>query len=160
MNRIEQLRDYIDDILLQKKDTQDRRCAYVHLYGVSLICGMLAKKRNANIELAIMTAMLHDLYSYMTEGEPLIKDKTIKAQKDAEVARDILDKLDITTADETNAICTAVCYRGTGEHSEFGEILLDANLLQHVYYNPLLPVKYGKDKLAMLLSDFNINNSE
>ena len=156
MNRIEQLREYIDEMLLHKKDTFDMRCAYVHLYGVSLFCGMIAKKRNANVELAIMTAMLHDLYSYLTEGEPLIEDKALKSQKDAEVARDILDKLNITTADETDIICKAVCYRGAGEYSELGQILLDANLLQHAYYNPLLPVKYGKERLEMLLSDFGI----
>jgi len=130
MNRIEIVRKFVDDMLLNKKDAWDRRCAYVHLYGVSLVCGLIAKKRGANIELAIMTAMLHDLYSYKTEGVPLIEDKVVKAGKDADVAREILDKLNITTPDETNDICNAVCYRGTGDYSELGEILLDANLLQ------------------------------
>jgi len=117
---------------------------------------MLAKQRNANVELAVMTAMLHDLYSYMTEGEPLIENKAVKSQKDAEVAREILNKLNITTTEESEVICKAVCYRGTGEYSELGEILLDANLLQHAYYNPTLPVKYGEEKLALLLADFGI----
>jgi len=160
MNRIEKLREFIDDMLLNKKDSQDRRCAYVHLYGVSLMCGLIAKKRGASVELAIMTAMLHDLYSYKTEGVPPIEDKVVKSRKDSEVAREVLDKLNITTADETDTICNAVCYRGVGDYSELGEILLDANIIQHGFYNPLLPIKYGEKRLAMLLIEFGIDNAE
>jgi len=45
-NRIERLRVYIDDILLHMKDNEERRCAYLHLYGVSQACTMIALKRN------------------------------------------------------------------------------------------------------------------
>ena len=157
MNRIEKIREVIDEMLLIKKDAWDRRCAYVHLYGVSLICGLLAKQRGANVELAVMIGMLHDLYSYKTEGEPLIEDKVLKSAKDAEVACEILDTLNITTTNETDAVCYAVSYRRLGEYSELGEILLDANLIQHAYYNPLLPVKYGEERLPELLADFGIS---
>ena len=157
MNRIEKVREVIDAMLLNKKDTQDRRCAYVHLYGVSLVCGLIAKKRGANVELAVMTGMLHDLYSYIKEGAPLLEDKVEKSRRDSEVAREILSDLNITTTDETNTICAAVCYRGTGEYSKLGEILLDANLIQHAYYNPLLPVKYGEERLVVLLAELGID---
>jgi len=65
--------------------------------------------------------------------------------------------LNITTADETNIICTAVSYRGIGEYLELGEILLDANLIQHACHNPLLPIKYGEKKVVELLADFGID---
>lgn len=35
MNRVEKLRNYIDEILLNMIDNEERRCAYVHLYGVA-----------------------------------------------------------------------------------------------------------------------------
>ena len=79
------------------------------------------------------------------------------AREGAIYAREVLNKLDLTTADETDAICNAVCYRGTGAYSELGEILLDANIIQHSFYNPLLPIKYGEDRLAVLLGEFGIN---
>jgi uncharacterized protein len=31
-NRIEILREYIDDVLLRMTDTYERRCAYLHLF--------------------------------------------------------------------------------------------------------------------------------
>ena len=45
MNRVEKLREYVDEILLNKNNDQDRRCAYVHLYGVAQACAMIAKKK-------------------------------------------------------------------------------------------------------------------
>jgi HD superfamily phosphodiesterase len=63
MNRIEVLRQYIDNILLNMSDVEERRCAYVHLYGVAQYCVLIALKRGENAELAIMAGMLHDIYS-------------------------------------------------------------------------------------------------
>ena len=63
-----------------------------------------AKKRSANVELAVMTGLLHDLYSFITEGVPPMEDRVEASRRDAEVARGILDKLNITTTDETNII--------------------------------------------------------
>ncbi|WAG63426.1 HD domain-containing protein [Clostridium estertheticum] len=64
MNRIEILRKYIDEILLNMTDVEERRCAYLHLYGVAQSCALIALKRGENAELATMAGMLHDIYSY------------------------------------------------------------------------------------------------
>jgi len=103
-----------------------------------------------------MTGLLHDLYSFITEGVQPIEDKQTKSNKGADVARGILDNLNITTTDETDIICKAVSYRGTGKYSELGEILLDANLLQHAYHDPLLPIKYGEQRVNELLTELGI----
>lgn len=66
MNRIEIVREKVDEILLNMKDAEERRCAYVHLYGVAQACALLAKKRKENMELAVIAGMLHDIYSYAT----------------------------------------------------------------------------------------------
>jgi len=39
-------------------DTEDRRCAYLHLYSVSILAAMIAMKRGENAELATMAGML------------------------------------------------------------------------------------------------------
>ncbi len=59
MNRIEILRKYIDEILLSMTDIQERRCAYLHLYGVAQLCALISLKRGENAELATMAGMLH-----------------------------------------------------------------------------------------------------
>ena len=69
-----------------------------------MLCGLIAQKRGANIELSVMVGLLHDLYSFITEGVPPIEDKVTKSNKDADVAREILDKLNITSAEETNRL--------------------------------------------------------
>lgn len=50
MNRIEKVREYVDNVLLNMTDTKERRCGYLHLYGVSQACTMIALKRNENVE--------------------------------------------------------------------------------------------------------------
>ena len=152
-NRIERLRMYIDEILLDMEDTQERRCGYLHLYGVSQACAMIALKRNQNVELATMVGMLHDLHSYKamnTENH---------AEHGAELARQILEKLSLTTDDETDLICLAIRNHSSKAttHSEFDEILKDADVLQHCLYNPLFPVmEHEKYRFQNLLAEFGI----
>ena len=51
MDRIEKLREHVDEILLNKNNDRDRRMAYVHLYGVAQTCVMIAQKRGVDIDL-------------------------------------------------------------------------------------------------------------
>ena len=60
MNRIEKVREVVDEILLHMTDDEERRCAYLHLYGVSQACALLALKRGEDVELATIAGMLHD----------------------------------------------------------------------------------------------------
>lgn len=47
VDRIEKVREYVDDVLLHMTDSVERRCAYLHIYGVAQACAMIAKKRKA-----------------------------------------------------------------------------------------------------------------
>ncbi len=152
-NRIEKLRRHIDEILLNMKDTAERRCAYVHLYGVSQACTMIALKRDQDVELATMAGMLHDLHSY----------KTINTENHAEygaiLARQILEELKLTTDIETDLICSAILNHSSkgATHSAFDEVLIDADVLQHYLYNPLFPVmEHEKYRLQNLINEFGI----
>ncbi len=142
MDRIETVRNIVDGILLNMKDDEERRCAYLHLYGVAQACAMLALKRNENVELAIIAGMLHDIYSYAK------MDSTDHAHKGSAMAREILESLEIFSEEEMEAICTAI-YRHSDKalvHNALDEILKDADVLQHVMYNPLFEVKQAEQE--------------
>lgn len=85
MDRIEKLRGYIDEVLLNNKNIMERWNRYIHLYGVAQLSVILAKKRNLNQEIAIMAGMLHDIYTYKFEYS---KDH---GQKGAIMDREILE---------------------------------------------------------------------
>ena len=153
MNRIEKVREVIDDILLNMKDNEERRCAYLHLYGVSQASALLSIKRKENAELAVIAGMLHDIYSYAT------MDSRDHAHKGAEMARCILDSLSIFTEDEIKLICTAIYNHSdkSMEHGPIDEILKDADVMQHVLYNPLFDIKeHEKKRFESLKKEFDL----
>ena len=151
MNRIERVRQYVDDILLNMEDTEERRCAYLHLYGVSQACVLIALKRNGNTELAAIAGMLHDISSYAT------MDSFDHANKSALITRDILQEIKQFEENEIEQICSAV-HRHSDKntiHSDFDEILTDADTLQHWLYNPLFDVaEHEKGRVEKLKTEF------
>ncbi|MFT5875893.1 MAG: HD superfamily phosphodiesterase [Clostridium sp.] len=155
MNRIETLREYIDKILLNMQNVEERRCAYVHLYGVSQYSAMIALKRGENSELATLSGMLHDLYSYKT----MISEN--HAHNGADLAMCILSELKLTTKEETNLICSAVYNHSDKDtvHSKFDEILKDADVFQHNLYNTTLCIKDTEMlRYVNLLKEFGLSS--
>ncbi|GAA0116646.1 HD domain-containing protein [Clostridium senegalense] len=153
MNRIEILRKYIDEIILNMTDVEERRCAYMHLYGVAQSCTLIALKRKENAELATMAGMLHDIYSYAK------MDTKEHAHKGSILAREILQKLRITNDNETKIICDAIYNHSEKEliHSQFDEILKDADVFQHCLYNPMFEIKpHEKNRYEKLKLEFGI----
>lgn len=157
MNRIEILREYIDSILLKIEDLEERRCSYVHLYGVSQFCTLIALKRGENAELATMAGMLHDVYLYAK------MDSKDHAHKGAEMAKEILTSLKITNENETEQICNAIyTHSEKGRvHPAFNEILIDADVLQHCLYNPMFEIMPNeKDRYEKLKAEFGGYNDK
>lgn len=153
MNRIEKVREYVDNILLHMSDTTERRCAYLHLYGVSQTCALIALKRRQNTELATIAGMLHDIYSYSA------MDTKDHAHKGAVMAKEILSSLKIFTDDEIEAICNAIYNHSSkcNKHSPFDEVLIDADVLQHCLYNPLFYVaEHEKQRYEALKLEFGL----
>jgi predicted hydrolase (HD superfamily) len=153
MNRIEILRKHIDEILLNMTDVQERRCAYLHLYGVAQSSALIALKRGENAELATMAGMLHDIYSYAK------MDTKEHAHKGASLAREILMSLGITNDDETNLICDAIFNHSDKEmvHSDFNEVLIDADVFQHCLYNPTCEIMdHEKNRYEKLKLEFGL----
>jgi len=65
--------------LHKNKDIENKRCSVIHLYGVSLICGLIALKRNLDPEIALAIGMLHDISSYIT-NDPTDRNKYSKIE--------------------------------------------------------------------------------
>jgi uncharacterized protein len=65
MNRIEESRKAIDQILHSNKETESKRCSFIHLCGVSLICPLIALKRDLDPGIALAIGMLHDISGYI-----------------------------------------------------------------------------------------------
>lgn len=155
MNRIEKVREYVDAVLLTMKDATERRCGYLHLYGVSQACALIALKRNENAELAAIAGMLHDIYSYAA------MDTREHAHKGSIMAREILDDMKIFAENEVDIICSAI-YNHSSKgvtHSPFDEVLKDADVLQHCLYNPLFEVmEKEKARYEKIKSELGIDN--
>ncbi|MDR2599190.1 MAG: HD domain-containing protein [Oscillospiraceae bacterium] len=155
MNRVEVLRNYIDKTIQKMKYREDQRCAYVHLYGVSHFCALIALKRNQDAELATIAGMLHDFYTYK------MMDAENHAQEGALLAKETLDLLNITNEEETKLICEAILHHSNkkGKHTDFTEVLVDADTLQFYLYNIAYPPhsKSRTKRVKKLMKEFGID---
>ena len=127
MSRLKELRKYVESELNMMEDPDKRNSALVHLYGVSLAATMISKKRGLNPEIASIAAMLHDLHAYKTGSYD------DHAHKGAELAREILEKLNLTDREETETICSAIYHHDDKlvVDSPVDEVLKDADVIHH-----------------------------
>ena len=134
MNRLEKLREKVDALLRQQPDPIERRCGFVHLYGVSDTCVLLADRRGFDAELAATAGMLHDLSTYET-GDP-----TDHARHSALRAREMLSEMGDYSPDEIDMVTEAIRVHSTKDRVDgpFAELLKDADVLQHCLYDPFL----------------------
>jgi HD superfamily phosphodiesterase len=154
--RIDVTRKYVDEMLLQNSDDVDRRTGYVHLYGVGLAAAIISLKRGHTkeyAELAEMAGLLHDYISYQGmdgpnhahEGEPIV--------------RKLLEEMGITSVEETEMICSAVYNHSDKNkiHSEFDEIIKDADVMQHWLRNPAEPLFREQERINKLCIEFGFD---
>ncbi len=127
MGRLKELRKYINSELEKMENKDDIISATNHLYGVSLAATILAKKRDMDPEIAAMAGMLHDLHAYKTGSYD------DHAHKGADLAREILGKLNFTSDEETDAICSAIYHHDDkfAIDSPMDELLKDADVIHH-----------------------------
>ena len=137
MTRIKDLQKQVHKVL-EKIDDEDKRLkAISHLHGVALAAAMLAKVRGENAELATMAGLLHDLYAYKSGSYD------DHAHLGAEYARKLLEKLAITTPEETDVICAAIRHHDSKAEVDgpLDEILKDADVIDHSLSDPTKAVK-------------------
>lgn len=155
MDRLEKVRGIVDEILRNQPDEVERRCGFVHLYGVAVMCSMLAIKRGLNVEIATISAMLHDIASYKT-GDPVNH-----AERGAIESRIILNQLGLFSYEEINLICTAVANHSNKQviDDNYSELLKDSDVLQHHLYNTSFKVNEKEaSRLNKLIEELRINS--
>ena len=137
MGRLKELRKYVNNELNKIVDEDDRISAVNHLYGVSLAATILAKKRKLNPEIAAMAAMLHDFYAYKSGSYD------DHAHLGAELAREILADLNLTSEEETDVICSAIYHHDDkyAIDAPMDELLKDADVIHHTLNDTSKPVK-------------------
>ena len=132
MSRIKELQKQVHRVLEKMEDGDKRLKAVSHLHGVALAAAVLAKKRGENAELATMAGLLHDLYAYNSGSYD------DHAHLGAEYARKLLEKLAITTPEETDVICAAIGHHDSKAEVDgpIDEILKDADVIDHSLSDP------------------------
>jgi uncharacterized protein len=153
MDRLEQVRQAVDEIVNQQPDALYRRAAYIHLYGVSTACALLALKRGLDVQLAQVAGMLHDLSTYQRA------DGTDHDRLSAQAARHLLRELGLFSPQETEAVCQALLHhRAKGEvHEPMDELLKDADALQHYLYNPSFKQQAKEEpRIAAVLAELGV----
>jgi len=132
MKRLEQVHRAVDEVLHRVSDPEDRRCGFVHLYGVSLLATLLARARGLDEELAGVAGMLHDLVSYETG------DSTDHGPRSSLRAGEMLRSLGGFDEEEIVRIQSAISHHSdkASIHGRFEELLKDADVLQHDLHNP------------------------
>ena len=152
MNRLENLRRHIDHLLFQL-DGEPCRNGFIHLYGVSVFAALLARKRELDEDLAAASGMLHDIWVYTSGDSP---DHAVPC---AHLARRILAEVGGFNKDEIEMICTAISHHSnkTDVHTPFDELLKDADVLSHHFYDPTLPGNPREDdRFAQLSVELNL----
>ena len=155
MSRIKDLQKQVHKVL-EKIDDEDKRLkAISHLHGVALAAAVLAKKRGENAELATMAGLLHDLYAYKSGSYD------DHAHLGADYARKLLEKLAITTLEETDVVCSAIWYHDSKAEVDgpMDEILKDADVIDHRLSDPTKEVKaHEVARYAKLREELGLTN--
>ena len=155
MSRIRELQKQVHKVLEKMEDGDKRAKAIAHLHGVALAAAVLAKKRGENAELATMAGLLHDLYAYKNGSYD------DHAHLGADYARKLLEKLAITTLEETDVVCSAIWHHDSKAEVDgpMDEILKDADVIDHSLSDPMKEIKahevarYAKLRAELGLAD-------
>lgn len=130
MNRYSLIEEIVDT-MIEKIYLPVLKCkAYTHLHGCVLIITQLALERHLNVELARISAILHDLATYQ-ENCP----HRIHAKRSSELAKQILLDTNQFKEDEINCIVKMIAAHSQKDiiDDEMCELLKDADLLTTYY---------------------------
>ena len=153
MSRIKELQKKVHTILGKLEDDDKQTKAAAHLHGVSLAAVMIAKKRGEDAELAAMAGLLHDLHAYKSGSYD------DHAHLGAEYARKLLEKLKLTTPEETESICSAIWHHDNKAEIDgpMDEVLKDADVIDHALSDPTKEIKqHEKERYLKLCDEFGL----
>ncbi|HWT75240.1 MAG TPA: HD domain-containing protein [Mobilitalea sp.] len=153
MDRILKIKKYVDHIIEAIASPEIRKYAYIHTYGVTQSCSIIAGRRGLDPELAYISGLLHDNYVYFTGSY------MCHGQSGAEMARPAIRDMKLFTDHEKMLILSAVFYHSMKEqiHDEYDEVLKDADILQSFFYDPAHQVPYkAVPRINKILDELHI----
>lgn len=136
MDRISLVKEYVDGVIQNMKSPEEQKYGMIHTYGVAWCCSLLAQKRGLDREIACISGLLHDIYTYFTGSS------MCHGQSGADMARPVIRKMNIFTEEEKQLILSAVFYHSVKDvvHGEYEEVLKDADILQTYFTDITSPV--------------------
>ncbi|MCL2372117.1 MAG: HD domain-containing protein [Defluviitaleaceae bacterium] len=150
-NRLEVLRLEVDRLIFENQ--QEKVRFYIeHLYSVSRYCALLAKKRGLNIEIAMAAGMLHDIANV----NGCSGDHALEGAGQAEA---LLAATGLYSRDEIKLITTAISRHSDKNetHEPYDELLKDADVMSHCFYNPEFPIsKWELGRYISLLEELGL----
>lgn len=154
--RIETVHSRMRRLLAEAPVNEELKLLFAaHMHAVSNMASMIALKRGFDPELAAIAGAMHDIASFKTGNFEL------HGERGAVMARELLWELAVTSKDETDQICQAIYNHNYKERvdSPFDEILKDADVWQHCFYDSAMPPA-PKEALRFqnLLKEFEIFN--
>ena len=154
MSRIKDLQKYIHKTLGKSTEDPKEFAKWIaHLHGVALAAAMIAQKRGEDPEIATMAGLLHDVEAYKAGSYD------DHAHLGAELAKKILEELEVTTPEETAVIYSAIYHHDDKENhgSPMDEILKDADVIHHTLNDPSKAVKdHEKERYSRLCEEFGL----
>ena len=153
--RIDTVRTVLDELINAIEDSEQRRCAYVHLYGVGQAAALLALKRGMGrevAELAEIAGMLHDYTSYFAE------DSDDHAHQSAPYAKALLEQTGQFTEEEMEMVANGVYnHSSKGQiDTPFDEVIKDADALQHCLRNPMEDFWFHRGRVPAILKELGV----
>ncbi len=154
-HKLMNVRKYVDDIFEKLENADEKRAAYIHSYGVSQCCSILAIKCGLDSELAAAIGLLHDIYSYKTGVTAL------HSQNGAEMIR-VAFKYDLKDlfSDEEQIIIQSAVYHHSSKnliHDDYDELLKDGDVLQHLSFDKTYRQENSK-RLFRILKELSLTN--
>ena len=125
--------------------TRFQHCVNVSYYSY-IVCRVL----KLNARSAARAGLLHDLYAYKSGSYD------DHARLGAEYARKLLNKLALTTEEETEVICRAIRHHDGKAEADgpMDEILKDADVIHHSLGDPTKEVKaHERERYAKLCAE-------
>jgi len=152
MERLDQVRAAVDQILEEQTDRQLRRDGYVHLYGVSLFAAEFALRRGLDLERCAIAGLLHDIARFQT-GDDV--DHEVRG---AETARELLGSMGGFTPEEITGIAESISLHRLKRkiHGPYAEALKDADALHHYLYPPGRVSDKEKNRLTALSREIGL----
>ena len=151
--RLDSIRTYVNNIFDCVEDTKEKRTAYIHSYGVSQCCSILATKRGLSTELATVIGLLHDVYRFKTGITEF------HSQNGAEMVRVAFkfDLKDLFSDDEQTIIKSAIYHHANKNliHDEYDELLKDGDVLQWSSFDDTFGWIYGQ-RLVDIMKELSL----